>query len=109
MKLLPVAIWTGGYASGVIGAGFQRDSKDKLIRFDTNLDGTFADTVRTAAGADAFSPGFCSGVATAPVPSSGCTKDQKGVDFGGRLGYDWQRGAARSCLARASAARPTTC
>lgn len=31
--------------------------------FDTSLDGNFTDTVRTVAGADAFSPGFCGGAA----------------------------------------------
>ena len=63
---------------------------DETVLFDTNLDGTFSDTVRTAAGADAFSPGFCGGIAVGSLPSAGCVEDEDGIDFGGRAGYDWQ-------------------
>ena len=66
--------WTGGYLGGSIGTGIPRADADakETVLFDTNLDGTLSDTVRTAAGADAFSPGFCGGI--------------------GRAGYDWQKG-----------------
>ena len=88
--------WTGGYVGGSIGAGIPRvdfDAKETVL-FDTNLDGTFSDTVRTAAGADAFSPGFCGGIAVGSLPSAGCMQeeDEDGNDFGGRAGYDWQMG-----------------
>ena len=84
--------WTGGYLGGSIGTGIPRADADaeETVLFDTNLDGTFSDTVRTAAGADAFSPGFCGGIAVGSLPSAGCVEDEDGIDFGGRAGYDWQ-------------------
>ena len=84
--------WTGPYVGATIGAGFQMDDADETVRFDTNLDGMFTDTVRTIAGADAFSPGFCGGIANGPTPGAGCVEDEDGLDAGGRAGYDWQRG-----------------
>jgi outer membrane immunogenic protein len=48
--------------------------------------------VRTGAGADAFSPGFCGGLAVNAIAASGCTSDDDGIDVGGRAGYDWQAG-----------------
>ena len=85
--------WTGLYVGGSIGGGFKMGGSSETISFDTNLDGAFADTVRTAAGVNAFSPGFCGGLAMAPTPTSGCTQDdERSVDFGGRVGYDWQFG-----------------
>ena len=84
--------WTGAYAGVTIGAALQRDDADETVAFDTNLDGTFADTVRTVAGADAFSPGFCAGIAMGAQPVAGCSEDEDGIDFGGRVGYDRQLG-----------------
>jgi outer membrane immunogenic protein len=84
--------WTGPYIGVHAGAGLQRDDAAETVTFDTNLDGTFTDIVRTAAGADAFSPGFCSGIAMGTVPASGCTEDENGFDIGGRVGYDWSAG-----------------
>ncbi|MBA3295510.1 MAG: porin family protein [Acidobacteria bacterium] len=84
--------WTGVYVGGSIGAGFQKKNASETVRFDTNLDGTFTDTVRTVAGADAFSTGFCGGLAVGAMASAGCTDDEDGIDFGGRLGYDRQFG-----------------
>jgi len=84
--------WTGLYVGGSIGAGFQKENASETVRFDTNLDGTFTDTVRTVAGADAFSTGFCGGLAVGAMASAGCTDDEDGIDFGGRLGYDRQFG-----------------
>jgi outer membrane immunogenic protein len=84
--------WTGGYVSVTGGYGFQPDDGAETIRFDKNLDGAFTDTVTTVAGANAFAPGFCGGAAVTPTPSGGCTTDEDGGDFGGRLGYDWQTG-----------------
>lgn len=48
--------------------------------------------ITTAAGANAFSPGFCIGAAAASIPSGGCAQDDSAPDFGGRAGYDWQTG-----------------
>ena len=84
--------WTGAYAGVTIGAALQMDDADESVAFDTNLDGTFADTVRTVAGADAFSPGFCAGIAMGAQPAAGCSEDEDGIDFGGRVGYDRQMG-----------------
>ena len=84
--------WTGFYFGGTVGGGFQSKDDSETVGFDTNLDGAFADTIRTAAGADAFSPGFCGGLAVGPTAAAGCTDDEDGIDFGGRLGYDWQVG-----------------
>lgn len=84
--------WTGPYLGGTFGAALQMDDADEIVSFDTNLDGMFGDTVRTIAGADAFSPGFCGGIASGPTPAAACTEDDEGIDAGGRAGYDWQRG-----------------
>lgn len=84
--------WGGAYLGGSVGNGSQRDNASETVRFDTNLDGGFGDTIRTAAGADAFAPGFCGGLAVNAAAATGCTRDEKGIDFGGRAGYDWQMG-----------------
>lgn len=84
--------WTGPYIAGSVGGALLRDVTDEAVRFDTDLDGDFGDTVRTAAGADAFAPGFCAGLAVNALPASGCREDEGGLDAGGRVGYDWQMG-----------------
>lgn len=84
--------WTGFYLGGTAGAGFQRADDSEKVRFDTNLDGSFGDSIRTVAGADAFGPGFCGGLAVDRAAAAGCTEDEDGLDFGGRLGYDRQFG-----------------
>jgi outer membrane immunogenic protein len=81
--------WTGGYLGLQVGQS-ESSGGDDAILFDIQLDGTFGDTVRTAAGADAFSPGFCGGAAIGRTPGEGCDGDSKGDDFGARFGYDWQ-------------------
>lgn len=83
--------WTGVYAGGTVGAGFPTGA-DEVVRFDTDLDGDFAETVRTGAGADAFSPGFCGGTAMNALAASGCLDDEAAAAFGGRVGYDWHAG-----------------
>ncbi len=84
--------WRGLYIGGSIGGGSQRGNASEAVRFDTDLDGTFTDSVRTIAGVNAFSPGFCGGLAVNATASGGCTSDENGIDFGGRVGYDWQVG-----------------
>lgn len=84
--------WTGFYVGASGGAAIGRDKAAQRVVFDTNLDGTFTDTVNTAAGANAFSPGFCNGRALTALPGDGCTADENGMDFGGRVGYDRQMG-----------------
>ncbi len=85
--------WQGLYVGGHAGYGYQDDDGGETITFDTDLDGDFGDTVNTTVPADAFSPGFCDGVARGPTPASGCNDNGDAVDYGVRLGYDWQFGS----------------
>lgn len=85
--------WTGFYAGGFIGGMPQLDEDDETLLFDTDLNGEYGDTVRTGAGADAFSPGFCGGTALGVTPAAGCDKDEYGVEAGLRMGYDRQFGS----------------
>ena len=55
------------------------------------MNGASGNQVNNAAGANAFSPGFCNGAAT--TPNTGCRKHDGGFEFGGRVGYDWQFGS----------------
>lgn len=84
--------WTGAYVGAHAGWGWQSKNDDETITFDTNLDGNFNNTVNTSTGANAFSPGFCGGAAATSAPAGGCSEEDGGFEFGGRLGYDWQFG-----------------
>jgi outer membrane immunogenic protein len=84
--------WTGGYLAGHIGFSRIPEGANDNVVFDRDLDGDFDDLITTAAGANAFSPGFCTGAATTALPSGGCVQDDTGIDAGGRGGYDWQTG-----------------
>lgn len=86
--------WTGFYVGGHLGYGFQPNDDDETILFDNNLDGTFGDTVNTAAGANAFSPGFCGGAANGPTPADGCDDDRDGIEGGVQAGFDYQAGSS---------------
>lgn len=81
----------GFYAGVSIGYDFQGSDADEFISFDRGSNGSFGETVTTAAGANAFSPGFCNGAATSPQ-NVDCRKDSDGVSFQGRIGYDRQMG-----------------
>lgn len=85
--------WTGGYV-GVFGGGtMTNDQDDERLGFDRNLDGRYGDTVSTAAGANAFSPGFCDGSPNGFTPAAGCDDDADGAIGGFRAGYDVQFGS----------------
>lgn len=85
--------WTGVYVGGAAGVGMVRKNSSETVLFDTNLDGTFSDTIRTAAGVNAFGPGFCGGAAIDRTAAAGCTEDKsRGYDISGRIGYDRQYG-----------------
>lgn len=84
--------WSGFYIGGQIGGSEPSSDRGSRILFDTNLDGSFGDTVRTGTGADAFSPGFCDGAANARTPGAGCREDKGGAEAGLRAGFDWQSG-----------------
>ena len=85
--------WTGPYVGGRLGYAFQRNDDGETILFDTNLDGNFDDNVNTAAGANAFSPGFCGGAAADRTPAAGCGDDRDGTDWAVHAGYDVQLGS----------------
>lgn len=84
--------WTGGYLAAYGGALLDPEDDRDTVLFDTNLDGRFGDTVNTAAGANAFSPGFCDGASADRTPAAGCRENGSGGDYGLRGGYDWQAG-----------------
>jgi len=81
----------GFYAGVSIGYDFQAGDSDETITFDRGSNGSFGETVTTAAGANAFSPGFCGGEATSPQ-NANCTPDSDGLSFAARAGYDYQMG-----------------
>lgn len=83
--------FNGPYLSIGGGATLQGSDRGETLVFDTNRDGTYGDTVNTAAGANAFSPGFCNGAASGTA-NVGCRNDKDGPEFFGRLGYDKRMG-----------------
>jgi outer membrane immunogenic protein len=84
--------WTGGYVGAQIGYNIQPSHKNESVEFDTSLDGTFGDTVNTAAPANAFSPGFCGGAAIGNAPAAGCRSDRDRILGAIHAGYDYQMG-----------------
>ena len=85
--------WSGPYI-GVYGGGVDAKEQDsETLIFDRNLDGTFGDTVTTAAATDAFAPGYCGGNALGNAAANGCHSDKTGVEGSIRAGYDWQFGS----------------
>lgn len=85
--------WTGFYVGGFAGYVNTQGDNSERFDFDTNLDGNFNDTVRTGAGADAFSPGFCNGTPNGNNAGAGCSSDNNNNgEVGLRAGYDWQSG-----------------
>ncbi|EGF89258.1 membrane protein [Asticcacaulis biprosthecium C19] len=83
--------WAGPYVG--VAAGMSNIADDnETVEFDTNLDGAYGDTVNTFAGANAFSPGFCTGAANGRTPGEGCAKQREEAGIGLRAGYDWQVG-----------------
>ena len=87
------AQWSGPYVGAHFGHGWQPEADDETIQFDTDLNGTFNNQVNNAAGANAFSPGFCGGAANGATAAAGCDEEEGGFEFGGHAGYDWQIGA----------------
>lgn len=81
--------WSGPYVGGRVGYGYQPEDTGERVEFDTNLDGSFGDTVRTAGGANAFAPGFCGGTADSATATE-CNQDKNGIEFGVHAGYDHQ-------------------
>ena len=87
--LAQTADWTGLYVG--VQAGLAKElGKTERVAFDTNRAGNFNDTVFTAGGANAFSPGFCNGSARGATEAAGCRAGQD-VD-GGPLVHRHLRG-----------------
>jgi outer membrane immunogenic protein len=84
----------GFYVGGTIGYDVQPNDVGSTVFFDRNGDNAFNDAVTTAAGANAFSPGFCNGRAGGPerLPT-GCQNDRDAISYSGRIGLDKQFGA----------------
>jgi outer membrane immunogenic protein len=78
----------GPYVEGFGGLAARGSDNGTSLKFDTNGDGSYRDSVNTTTGANAFSPGFCDSQALGPSPSNGCKSDEDNVEYGGRIGYD---------------------
>jgi outer membrane immunogenic protein len=86
--------WSGPYVGAVFGYAKTDKTKGESFVFDKNLDGQYGETVTTAAGANAFSPGFCDGFAKGPTAAGGCDgDDDDNWELGLRGGYDLQFGS----------------
>ena len=88
----PVDPFNGFYIGGTFGLDATANDDDGGIAFDTNRDGTFTDAVRTGAGADAFSPGFCGGTAGGRNVIDGCGDDKDSYAYSVRAGIDRRLG-----------------
>src|ERR1700754_4000817 len=85
--------WSGFYVGVALGYADRSESDGERVSFDTDLNGSYGDTVRTAAGADAFSPGFCPGSFNTNAAAGGCRNDDKSdAEISIRAGYDFQFG-----------------
>lgn len=84
--------WDGIYVGGSVGIPVQDNDGRETVLFDTDRNGGFGDTVRTALGADAFSPGFCGGPANGNNAAASCRNDSDNEEYFVRLGADRQVG-----------------
>lgn len=82
--------FSGPYVEGFVGLATRGSDNGSTLIFDNDGDGRYDDTVSTAAGANAFSPGFCDGQALGPRPLNGCKSDEDNIEYGGRVGYDYR-------------------
>ena len=84
--------FNGIYVGGSIGLDAPDDGTGDGIVFDTNGDGQFGDAVLTTTGANAFSPGFCNGIANGPRAVQGCGNDDADLGYAVRIGFDQRIG-----------------
>ena len=84
--------WSGAYVGGTLSGNKLSHHSDTLT-FDTNLDGTYGDTVNTYGHMNAFAPGFCQGSPSGATMADGCRKTDSKTGIGVRAGYDWQTDA----------------
>ena len=86
------AEFNGPYIGVSAGQASVKNRADvNAVQFDTNRDGAYDENVMNSLGANAFSPGFCSGQASGNAPGN-CDKDDKGTQYSARLGFDVQSG-----------------
>lgn len=83
--------FNGPYISVGGGGTLQGNDRGETLVFDTDLDGTYGDSVNTPGGANAFAPGFCNGAATGTA-NAACRNDKDGAEYFARLGYDRRMG-----------------
>lgn len=86
------AYFNGVYIGGTFALDSTANDDNGGIEFDTDRDGTFNNTVRTATGANAFSPGFCGGSAYGRAPEAGCDDDKDDIAYSIRAGVDQRLG-----------------
>lgn len=85
--------YNGVYIGASGGYDVQKNDIGSIVQFDRNGDGNFNDAVTTAAGANAFSSGFCNGRAKDAVQlPTGCENDRNRGSYYGRVGLDHQVG-----------------
>jgi outer membrane immunogenic protein len=84
--------FNGVYIQGFGGYSAQNNDTSERLKFDTDGDGKYNNSVTTTTGANAFSPGFCTGKARGATRAAGCRSDRDGAEYGGRIGYDRRMG-----------------
>lgn len=83
--------FSGVYVGGSVGYTVRGNDVGESILFDAGRDGSFGDTITTAAGDNAFAPGFCNGAATSSA-NVACRNDKDDIEYYARLGFDKQMG-----------------
>lgn len=78
----------GFYVGASVNGDFIDDTRHDVLVFDPQGDGSYQRRLPTDAGTNAFSPGFCGGVATGRTPGAGCSDDDANVGYSVRLGFD---------------------
>jgi len=81
--------YDGPYVAVSGGYDFQTNDLGSRLNFDRNGDANFNEPVLTSGGANAFTPGFCSGRATSTA-NNGCENDRDRESYYVRAGYDRQ-------------------
>ncbi|CAM3141616.1 Outer membrane protein OmpA-like transmembrane domain-containing protein [Sphingomonas antarctica] len=78
--------YDGFYVGGSFGGAVQPNDGGSILLFSRNGT-TFSNGIPTAAGANAFSPGFCNGSATS-TGNNACRNDKDGIEYKARIGGD---------------------
>ena len=91
-RRMSIPISSTAFVGGSFGLDGLDDEAGEGIVFDTDGDGEYGDTVRTTTGANAFSPGFCNGIANGPRAADGRSDDKSRFGYGVRIGFDQRIG-----------------